>query len=392
MRVVVSGGGTAGHILPTLATSDALKSLDSSVELLYIGQAGGMEVKIVEAADIAFAPISAGKFRRNHFDSSLSKVFNLGTLGPNARDSLRTVQGVAQAMRVLRSFKPDVVFLKGGFVCLPVGIAAKLLGIPFIIHESDATPGLTNRILSRWAAIIAVGFPAKGYRMFDPGRLEYVGNPVRTAILNASREEGMAHFELEDGKPVILVTGGSQGAAQINNVVLEGLPVLVKKYQIIHQTGDREIGRIRFELRGRQDEPGMERYHPFGYLMADMGLAFAVADVVVGRAGVNTISDCAALGKPTILIPNYEMAGHQSENAKVLSRQGAVRVLDGAKLTAAGLQAELDHILGDKEERRRLSEAIRGFYRPEAAHDLAKLILKLGSDTGVQKPNTEPAE
>ncbi len=375
-----------------MATSDALKSLDSDLELLYVGQAGGMEAKIVAASGLKFAPIAAGKFRRNHFDSGLSKVFNLTTLGPNARDSLKTVQGVGQALTILRSFKPDVVFLKGGFVCLPVGCAAKMLGIPFVIHESDATPGLTNRILSRWADKIAVGFPVKAYRMLDPAKLVYVGNPARADISASHRLEGLAHFDLDESVPVVLITGGSQGAAQINNIVLGALPELVADYQIIHQTGDREIARIQFELRGHMKEPHMDRYHPFGFLMGDMGLALAAADLVVGRAGVNTINDSAILGRPTILIPNTEMAGHQVENAKVLSRQGAVRVLDGDKLTPAGLVAEIKAVLGDDAEQARLSAAIRKFGRPDAAEALAKLIAERAQAHSKQKPNTEDDE
>lgn len=348
-----------------------------------------MEAKIVAGVGLPFAPISAGKFRRNHFDSGFAKIFNLNTLGPNARDTLKTVQGVGQALRILRSFKPDVVFLKGGFVCLPVGIAAKMLNIPFVIHESDATPGLTNRILSRWAERIATGFPVKNYRAFEPAKLVYVGNPVRADILKAHRLEGLAHFKLDESLPVVLITGGSQGAAQINNAVLEALPHLVKYCQIIHQTGEGEIGRLTFELSRRQKMPHLERYHPYGFLMGDMGLALAAADLVIGRAGVNTINDSAVLGKPTILIPNFEMAGHQVENAKVLSRQGAVRVLDGSRLTGTLLEAEINHVLGDDAEQERLSAAIRGFGRPEAAEELARLVLGSGQTNGTdkQKPN-----
>jgi UDP-N-acetylglucosamine--N-acetylmuramyl-(pentapeptide) pyrophosphoryl-undecaprenol N-acetylglucosamine transferase len=376
--------------LPTLATSDALKSLDKSLDLLYIGQAGGMEAKIVAGAGLTFAPIVAGKFRRNHFDSGFAKIFNLNTLGPNARDTLRTVQGVGQAMRILRSFKPDVVFLKGGYVCLPVGIAAKMLNIAFVIHESDATPGLTNRILSRWAAKIGVGFPVVGYKLFEPDKLVYIGNPVRADILTSHRLEGLAHFKLEDKVPVVLITGGSQGAAQINNAVLDALSGLVEHYQIIHQTGEGEIGRITFELSRRKKTPHIERYHPFGFLMGDMGLALAAADLVIGRAGVNTINDSAVLGKPTILVPNYEMAGHQVENAKVLSRRGAVRVLDGAKLTGPLLLSEITQVLSDEAEQERLSGAIRKFGHPGAAEDLAKLVLEIGeTHISKQRPNTQ---
>ena len=349
-----------------------------------------MEAKIVAASGLTFAPISAGKFRRNHFDSGFAKIFNVNTLGPNARDTLKTVQGVGQALRILRSFKPEVVFLKGGFVCLPVGIAAKMLSIPFVIHESDATPGLTNRILSRWAEKIAVGFPVKSYQTLDPQKLVYVGNPVRADILTGHRLEGIAHFNLDEKLPVVLITGGSQGAAQINNAVLDGLTELTSKYQIIHQTGEGEIGRIMFELSRRKKESHIDRYHPYGFMLGNMGLALAAADLVVGRAGVNTINDSAVLGKPTILVPNFEMAGHQVENAKVLSRQGAVRVLDGSRLTGARLCAEIDQVLGSEAEQNRLSSGIKAFGRPQAAADLAKLVLQTGaSSSSKQKPNTK---
>jgi UDP-N-acetylglucosamine--N-acetylmuramyl-(pentapeptide) pyrophosphoryl-undecaprenol N-acetylglucosamine transferase len=374
-----------------LATSDALKSLAKDTELLYIGQAGSMEAKIVGAARLPFAAISAGKFRRNHFAGPLAKIFNLSTLGPNARDSLRTLQGVAQSLRILRRFRPDAVFLKGGFVCLPVGIAARLLNIPFVIHESDVTPGLTNRLLARWAAKIAVGFPEKNYPGFLPSKLVYVGNPIRPDILKAHRLEGLAHFELSDGVPVVLITGGSQGAAQINTAVLGALEQLLAKYQVIHQTGEGEIAGVEFELSRRKDLKHAERYHPVGFLTRDMGLALAAADIVVGRAGVNTINDSAALGKPTILIPNHQMAGHQVENAKVLSRLGAVRVLDGARLTPAALVRELEVVLGNEQEMERLSAGIRQFSRPEAAKELAKLILEQAEAYHVskQKPNKD---
>jgi UDP-N-acetylglucosamine--N-acetylmuramyl-(pentapeptide) pyrophosphoryl-undecaprenol N-acetylglucosamine transferase len=164
---------------------------------------------------------------------------------------------------------------------------------------------------------------------------------------------------------------------------------LTAKYQIIHQTGEGEIARIRFELSRSPKSPNRNRYHPYGFLMSDMGLALAAADLVVGRAGVNTINDCAVLGKPTILIPNYVMAGHQVENARVLSRQGAVRVLDGASLTGAKLLAEVNTVLSSEDEQARLSAGISKFARPEAARELAQLIVDC-ADTA-QIPNSEGA-
>jgi len=333
-----------------------------------------MEARIVTASGWQFAAIKAGKFRRMQSAGMLSKLLNPSTLGPNIRDLARVVQGVGGALRILRRFKPEVVFLKGGFVCLPVGIAARLLHIPYVIHESDVSPGLANRILGKWAYRIAVGFPVKHYHDFDKSRLMYVGNPVRPDILKAHRLEGLAMFKLQDGLPVILITGGSQGATQINDVVLEALSGLLPHYQIIHQTGDRDLERIRFELGRRSDITHLERYHPYAFLMKEMAPALAVADLVIGRAGVGTINDSAALGKPTVLIPNYEMASHQLENARLLARQGAVRVLNGTTLTPAKLVGEVKRILDDPAEQALLSKGIRELGRPQAAHDLAVLL------------------
>jgi UDP-N-acetylglucosamine--N-acetylmuramyl-(pentapeptide) pyrophosphoryl-undecaprenol N-acetylglucosamine transferase len=351
-----------------------------------------MEAKIVAASGIDFAVISAGKFRRYHSASMLAKLVNLQTLGPNTRDAFRAVAGVADSLKILRRFRPKVIFLKGGFVCVPVGLAARLLRIPYVIHESDVTPGLANRILGRWAAKVAVGFPVKNYHEFNPKKLVYVGNPIRSGLMKAHRLEGLARFGFDDSLPVILVTGGSQGAAQINDAVVDGLPELLEWAQVIHLTGERDFERVQFELgrRGKLEHP--ERYHPQAFLMKEMAEALAAADIVVSRAGVNAITDVAALGKPTVLIPNYEMAGHQVENAKVLSRMGAVRVLDGRTLTAAKLVGELKHLAEDREEQERLSHAIRQFAHQDAAKELARVILdvgRAGERATEQEPNTE---
>lgn len=348
-----------------------------------MGQAGGMEAKIVAATGMKFAAIKAGKFRRNHFDGPLQKVLNLGTIGPNARDGVKTLAGVVDALKVLRRFKPNVVFIKGGYVGVPVGLAARLLRIPYIIHESDVTPGLANRTLARWAHTIAVGFPVASYKDWDKSKLVYVGNPVRSEHLKAHRLEGLAHFKLDDKLPVVLVTGGSQGAVQINDVVLAALTQLLEHCQIIHLGGEGDYSRLKFELTHHGTLEHADRYHLKSFLMADeLGKAYAAADLVISRAGVNAITDSAVLGKPTVLIPNYQMAGHQVENARVLSRRGAVRVLDGRTLTPTKLVGEIEHILNDPEEQSRLSKAIREFAKPQAARELAELILEVGRSRG----------
>ncbi len=353
-----------------------------------------MEERIARSVGMQFEAISAGKFRRNHEASALGKVANLSTLGLNARDVLRTAHGVAGAMSVLRHFRPDVIFLKGGYVCLPIGIAAYLLRIPFVIHESDVSPGLTNRILGRWATKIAVGFPEKSYHDFDTKRLVYTGNPVRRDLLKAHRLEGLAALKLDSNLPIVLVTGGSQGAAAINDCVMAALPELLAFCQVVHLTGERELERVKFEL-GRSEPPRyFERYRPFAFLMAEMGPALAAADVVVARAGANSIAELAALGKPTILIPNYQMAGHQEENAKLLSRAGAMRVLDERKLTPQRLIGELKRLVNDEGEQHSLVSALKPFVRPDADMELARVILDTALEHHPVLPpqNAEDAE
>jgi UDP-N-acetylglucosamine--N-acetylmuramyl-(pentapeptide) pyrophosphoryl-undecaprenol N-acetylglucosamine transferase len=393
MRIVVSGGGTAGHISPTLATCDALKSLDKEVELLYIGQSDSMEAKIVAARGMKFAAIRAGKFRRYHDARAVNKLLNITTLGPNMRDGLRAIAGVGGSISILRKFRPDVVFLKGGFVCVPVGIAAKILHIPYVVHESDVSPGLANRVLGRWATAIATGFPVKTYHDFPASRLVYTGNPVRNEVTHAHRLEGLAKFHLDDTLPVLFVTGGSAGARQINEVIVAALPELVTFCQVIHLAGESEIEHVKFEVSRLPKSPHLDRYQAYGFLMGEMSLALAAADLVVTRAGANTIAELGVLGKPTVLIPNYEMAGHQVENARVLSRVGAARVLDGSKLTTQKLVGELKRIFGDPEEQKRLGEAIRAFGNTDAAMSLARVILEAGGAGEraplIQKPNIE---
>ena len=340
-----------------------------------MGQTGGMEERIVAANGLKFAGIAAGKFRRDHFAGSLSKLSNPATLGLNTRDALRTIQGLTGALKLLRQFKPDVVFLKGGYVCLPVGLAARMLRIPYIIHESDLDPGLTNRILSRWAQTIAVGFPESNYKQFQAERLAFTGNPVRPAIVTAHRLEGLGLFNLTSKLPVLTITGGSQGAAEINDVVLAALPDLLEICQVIHITGEAEYKRLDFNRQRQTPIAHADRYHAYPYLQDEMPAALATADIIVTRAGASAIAEAAILHKPTVLIPNTNMAGHQVTNARTLARAGAARVLQGDQFTPLKLVREVRGLLHNKQQMEQLGEAIGAFGRPDAAMALAQVIL-----------------
>lgn len=310
-----------------------------------------------------------------HGASKLSQVFDLSTLGLNARDSVRVARGLVASLRILRRWKPDVVFVKGGFVGLPVGIAAHLLKIPYVIHESDFTPGLTNKILSRWAAKVAVGFPVKGYHELPKDRLVYTGNPVRSELSRRHRLEGLAAFKLDASLPVLLITGGSQGARAINDCIIQALPELTEFTQVLHLTGELEYERVLFDVKRLGKVKHLKRYQAHAFLLKEMSYALAAADIVVARAGANTITELATLGKPTILIPNYLLAGHQEANAKVLSRAGAVISLDERRLTSTLLVTTVRNLFGSDEEQARLIKAIRTFAKPSAAADLAQLIV-----------------
>ena len=338
-----------------------------------MGEKGGVESKIVAGAGWDFAGIAAGKLRRYHGSSWVSKIADLESATLNFRDIFRLLRGFGQSVGVIRKFKPDVIFIKGGYVGLPVGWAARLLRVPYVIHESDVIPGLTNRLLAKGAKAIAVGFPVSSYD-WPATKMHFTGSPIRHQLLHPHRLEGLAHFGFTEDLPVVLVMGGSQGAKIINDVVIETLPKLVQLYQLIHLTGEKEIERVRFETsRLRLSRP--ERYRPHAFLMEELGLALAASDIVVSRAGANAIAELAALQKPTILVPNPRLVGgHQTANARVLSRLGAVRVLPEAKLGSESLLNEIEHITGSQQIQAALSKSMKNFARLDADEQLADLI------------------
>lgn len=375
MRILVSGGGSAGHISPTLATVDALKQSDKNIEILYVGSKGSLEHKIVRAAGIEYVSISAGKLRRYH-GNIWRTLADTEAIRLNIRDIARVIAGVFQSLRIINAFRPDAIFIKGGYVGLPVGIAARLRHVPYIIHESDIEPGLTNRILSRWAEKIAVGFPEKNYKAFPKDRLIFTGSPVRREIVSAHRLDGLSLFKLNDKLPVVLVTGGSQGAQALNEVLIKALPQLLEHCQIIHVTGERHIEYARFAVKQlKLKRP--ERYFQFSYLTTEMGPALAASDVVVTRAGANTIAELALLNKPTILVPNYLQAGHQVMNARVASRLGAARVLTEDRLTEHSLTSEIISILQSEETQIQLAKNIQQLAVPDAAEKLAEQVISI---------------
>ncbi len=309
-KIVLTGGGTAGHVTPNLALLPSLK--ERGYEILYIGSYNGIERKLIENAGIEYSGISSGKLRR-YFDLK------------NFSDPFRVLKGCAEARRLIKKYRPDVVFSKGGFVSVPVVLAAKHYKIPTIIHESDMTPGLANKICIPSAAKVCCNFPETlAYLPNDKAVL--TGSPIRKELLEGDRITGLNYSGLSASRPIILVIGGSLGSVAVNRAVRAVLPKILETYQVIHICG-----------KGNLDEHliGRNGYVQYEYVDAPLRHLFAAADLIISRAGANSICEILALKKPNILIPLSASAsrGDQILNARSFEKQGFSKVLEEEQLT-----------------------------------------------------------
>lgn len=304
-RIVLTGGGTAGHVTPNIALLPRLKELGYDIH--YIGSYEGMEKKLIEDCDIPYYGISSGKLRR-YFDVK------------NFSDPFKVLKGYGQARKLLKKLKPDVVFSKGGFVSVPVVFAAKHCHIPAIIHESDITPGLANKLAIPNAYKVCCNFP-ETLKYLPADKAILTGSPIRSELLNGNRQHALSYCHLTDGKPVILVVGGSSGSQFINEIVRGILPELLKTYQVIHLCG-----------KGNLDKSlhGTAGYAQFEYANQELSDMFALADIVISRAGANSICELLALHKPNILIPLSANAsrGDQILNAHSFEQQGFSMIIE----------------------------------------------------------------
>lgn len=365
---------------PVLAVLQELKRHDPELKAYFVTDRKFAR----QAADIiAKAPfkvgmkrIHAGKFRRYHKIGKLKQLLHAPTTLQNIRDIAYVSAGFLQSVRFLRKVKPDVVFTKGGFVCLPVGLAAKALGIPLVIHDSDAHPGLTNRILAKYATVIGTGAPLENYN-YPEGRTHYVGIPVNAGfrpVSAAYQRECKGKLGLHDTrKPLLVVTGGGLGSRNLNRVVAMVAGRLLDKIAIVHYTGNTNYQET------IETAPEHIDYiiKPF---VASLETAFAAADVVVTRAGATAVSELAAMAKPAIIVPSPHLAGgHQLKNAEVFHKARAAIVLqeediilDGRKLAKA-----VAALVASPEKRKLLGGKLHTFAKPEAALDMAALIAEV---------------
>jgi undecaprenyldiphospho-muramoylpentapeptide beta-N-acetylglucosaminyltransferase len=362
MRLLVSAGGTGGHILPALAIIAELRVADSDAQILWIGTAGEMEERLVPEAGLPLRTIPGG---------------GLHGVGPVTalRNGLRLVQGWRAARQAVRRFRPDVALLTGGYTNLPAALAARERRVPMVIFLPDIEPGLAIKSLGRLADLIAC--TAQESRAFLPGRqVRVTGYPVRRGLVPPISQSAARHaFGLDPDLSTLLVFGGSRGARSINNALLAILRELLADYQVIHITGHLDWDSV--AARAAELSAGSRaRYRPFAYLDAEMGQALRAADLVVSRAGAATLGEFPAFGLPAILVPYPHAWRYQRVNADYLARAGAAVHLHDEDM-AAELLPTIRRLLGDDRALRQMGAAMHRLDSPQAARRLADILLDL---------------
>ena len=326
-RIILTGGGTAGHVTPNIALLPRLKELQYDIH--YIGSYNGMEKNLIEKQNIPYHGISSGKLRR---------YFSL----KNFTDPFRVLKGFSEANKLMKKLKPDVIFSKGGFVSVPVVIAGKRNHVPVIIHESDMTPGLANKISIPSATKVCCNFP-ETLQSLPADKAILTGSPIRQELMTGDKDRARAFCGFKDIKPVILIVGGSLGAAAVNDAVRGVLPELLKEFQIIHLCGK---GKLDASL------TNTEGYVQFEYIQDELKDLFALSDIVISRAGANAICELLALRKPNLLIPLSAKAsrGDQILNARSFERQGFSLVIEEEELTDELLLSSIHKLYENRDE------------------------------------------
>ena len=317
MKILLTGGGTAGHVTPNLALLPPLWA--EGFEVVYMGSRNGVEKTLLENEGVPYYGVSAGKLRRY-----LSKQ--------NISDAFQVLKGIGEAKKLMKKIQPDLVFSKGGFVAVPVVLAAKKCGVPVIIHESDMSPGLANRLALPAARVVCTNFPETAERLGE--KAVYTGTPIRAGLFDGKRERGLALCGFTGEKPVLMMMGGSSGAQKLNEILRSALPLLLPRFDVVHLCG-----------KGNRDEnlAGMAGYFQLEYADRELPDLFAATDLMLSRAGANAIAELLALHKPSLLVPLPLSAsrGDQIENAASFAKQGYAMVMQQEELTPEALAAGL---------------------------------------------------
>lgn len=374
----MTGGGTGGHITPLLAVAHELKRQQPDVHIFYIGERGSKfaELTADHAAIDEVRTIYAGKFRRYHGESLLTRLFDVKTNLLNLRDLFYFAVGTVQGWFLLRKLRPDAILLKGGFVGVPVGLAAAAHNLPFVTHDSDAIPGLANRLVGRWAAIHATALPGEEYA-YPKEKVQQVGvllEPHFRTVSEKEQGEYKASLGLPADKPLLLVTGGSSGAQRLNQAVVKNIDKLLADFpdlRVVHQVG-----------KGKQGVYGSYQHERLKVVefMRPMYAYTGAADVVVARASANTIAELGAQAKPVIVVASPFLAGgHQLRNAELLEQQqAAISVPESANATdEIRLDGAIRELLADTTKRQSLAKRLHGITITDASAKLAGVLLQL---------------
>jgi UDP-N-acetylglucosamine--N-acetylmuramyl-(pentapeptide) pyrophosphoryl-undecaprenol N-acetylglucosamine transferase len=379
MKILAVGGGSGGHVTPVAAVLSELKKAAPSAEMRFWCdrkfESQARSIMQAQGESIPVDVIMAGKLRRYHHLTFLQHIMIPSILFPNIVDFSKVMLGFIQSFIKLLVWRPDVVFTKGGYVCLPVGWAASLLRIPLVIHDSDAHPGLTNRLLARHATTIATGAPLE-YYSYPKGKSQYIGIPISRAFIHKTvqeRQELKIKLGLDASKPLIVITGGGLGAKRINDYIDDNVNILTDLGTVVLISGAGQYDELRTKHPKDTDSFILKAFVSEG--MADL---LAAADVVVARAGATTILELAAVGAPTILIPNARLTGgHQVKNAKVYSDVEAAFVIEESKLSEQPklLLETITTVIHNKQVSLTLTKNILQFAKPDAAKHMAEIIL-----------------
>lgn len=381
IRLIVTGGGTGGHTYPALTTVNALRERLArggfSLEVLWVGADASLEERVAGSNGIAFEPVATGKIRRAKNPLKMVSPANV-------RDMTNVPRGVAQARSLISDFAPDVVLATGGYVAVPVGVAAKIACRPLVVHEQTVRLGLANKVLARTAARVAVSSPST-VDLLPEGTREYAvvtGNPVRPEIFTGRADRAVQALGFtghDPGRPTVYVTGGAQGSKQINDTVGGLLPWLLARANVVHQCGPSHLEALREAAHGLP--PGLgERYHVTDFVGPELPDVLALADVVVSRSGAGTIAELTALGKASVLIPLASSAGdEQRHNAEHLQETGAAAALV-SEVGPDALRQAAEPLLADPVRRARMAERAREHGRPDAADRLVDVVLSAARD------------
>ena len=360
MRIVLSGGGTAGHINPALALAESL--IEQGHEVFYAGTPQGVEARLVKEANLPFTPFEAKGFNRNHPKTIFSAVRII-------------IKSTKLACAWFEEIKPDVVVAFGGYVCIPVGRAAKKMGVPLVVHEQNSVMGMANKYLAKTARAVALTYEIAGAPVADKEKLVVTGNPVRSSVLTSTREEGRSMLGIPEEASMLLVFGGSLGARHLNAAIssMKKDLLAIDNLYVVHITGPKELETVEAVLALTEEEK--KRYLVMGY-QNRMGETMAACDMVVSRAGATSLAEISARCIPAILVPfPFATADHQTTNARSYVQAGAAWMMADDMVETPEFKELVLTFVDDEKARLKMSEAARGFETGNAASKLADVVL-----------------